>query len=522
MSRLRVDKKEPPKRIVLAIRHLINNKNKNNMPPKPSPISPHSPNGGGNGGGGGPSGGGGGGGGGDAPAVLINYRESSRERNSTLPPQQQEAKMLAESQMADNRAHLELEKSAVRLQRLTQLMAFEQASNLYYKLGGTQSLTSRINPKAILDIDMEMEGKTGAPHNFAGLTEKAQLALYQVLLKSRQSTSASFEAAVQAIAQTGKFFDMELHKDYLGDHRELQMVKFPDIWCVLSKEAQLRSLVSGFSPLGFRDAVTRALKQVAFADYHAGLVIIQKEADEEQIRTHRNAAAKKLTPHAPSPPRESQIPPKASLKAPPAAVDESDDDDVSYPRKSASLASTVPKTCPCCLKAGRNAKHHLQECIYKCCHDLCATKRPHLAVDCPQWLPSSMRDKSPPPRREQHRRDRRANDYDDDQFERAQDARLAIANRNARKANLARLEAAAYASDTDENATYDTDDPEISAARLYAHSVTVRGNSARIREEPSRASAEYAIDRAHRADLAARFGYTPPSSDYDSEADGEN
>ena len=248
------------------------------MPPKPSPISPNSPNGGGSGGGGGGGAGGlnggGGGGGGDAPAVLINYRESSRERYSTLPPPQQEAKMLAESQMADNRAHLEIEKSAVRLQRLTQLMAFEQASNLYYKLGGTQSLTSRINPKAILDIDMEMEGKTGAPHNFAGLTEKAQLALYQALLKSRQSTSASFEAAVQAIAQTGKFFDMELHKDYLGDHRELQMVHHPDIWCGLSKEAQLRSLVSGFSPPGFRDAVTRALKQAAFADYHAGLVIM--------------------------------------------------------------------------------------------------------------------------------------------------------------------------------------------------------------------------------------------------------
>ena len=133
-----------------------------------------------------------------------------------------------------------------------------------------------------------------------------------------------------------------------------------------------------------------------------------------------------------------------------------------------------------------------------------------------------MRDKSPPPRREQHRRDRRANDYEDDQFERAQDARLAIANRNARKANLARLEAAAYASDNDENATYDTDDPEVSAARLYAHSVAVRGNSARIREEPSRATADYEhdIEVEHRANLASRYCYTPPDSDYDSEADG--
>ena len=172
------------------------------------------------------------------------------------------------------------------------------------------------------------------------------------------------------------------------------------------------------------------------------------------------------------------------------------------------------------------------------------------------WLTSSLRDKSPPPRREdKHRRDRReAND--EDRFDKAQEARLAIANQNARKANLARLDA----SDSDENANYDTDDPEVSAARLYAHSTAVRGNSARIREEssrataahdpdvpvdtlywhtkrgnsastraePSRASAEYAIDRAHRADLAARFGYTPPSSeydsppssDYDSEADG--
>ena len=166
------------------------------------------------------------------------------------------------------------------------------------------------------------------------------------------------------------------------------------------------------------------------------------------------------------------------------------------------------------------------------------------------WLTSSLRDKSPPPRREdKHRRDRREA-YDDDRSDKAQEARLA--NQNARKANLARFDAADYASDSDENANYDTDDPEVSAARLYAHSTAVRGNSARIREEPSRAtadhdpdvpvdnlywhtvrgnsastreepsraSAEYAIDRAHRADLAARFGYTPPSSDYDSETDG--
>ena len=168
-----------------------------------------------------------------------------------------------------------------------------------------------------------------------------------------------------------------------------------------------------------------------------------------------------------------------------------------------------------------------------------------------------MRDKSPPSRREgQPRLERRDHDYDEERFDKAQEARLAIANQNARKANLARFDA----SDSDENANYDTDDPEVSAARLYAHSIAVRGNSARIREEPSRAtadhdpdvpvdslywhtvrgnsastreepsraSAEYAIDRAHRADLAARFGYTPPSSeydsppssDYDSEADG--
>ena len=492
------------------------------MPKAPAlNMSTHlgTPNGNSGGGTGGSGGGSNGGGGSAAPAVLIDYSLSSSERYSTLPPAQMAARMEAEETMGVNRAHLDIEKTRIRLQRLTQLTAFEQASLLYYQQGGTQSIVSAIDPKAVIDIDAEMEGRTGAAHKFASLSEKAKLALLKELLKSQQSTPASFAAAVKEIAQTRKHFEMTAHKNYMGDHRELTCVGYPQVWSGMSKDAQLRSIVSGLAPQSFQDAVIDALKLVAHGDVYAGLVIIAKEAAEEEIRTNRNAAAKKLAP------REVSTPAKASPKTPPAVTAESDDDTEPSSRISANLTAKQP-CCPNCSAAGRLGKalqHSIGQCEFKCCHGSCASKRPHLAAECVQWLPSSMRDKSPPSRREgQSRRERRDHDYDEERFDKAQEARLAVANRNARKANLARSAAAAYASDSDENATYDNDDPEISAARLYAHSIAVRGNSARIREEPSRATADYEhdIEVEHMANLASRYCYTPPDSDYDSEADG--
>ena len=522
-------------------------------------IAPHLGSPSSNGGGGSTtsaSGGGyGGGGSGVVQTVLPDYLWSSSERYAHLPPDQMAARMATEDTMQTNRAHLDIEKNRVRLQRLTQLPAFVQAYLLYYEQGGTQSLVSAIDPKAVMDIDTKMEGRTGLPHKFATLTEKAKVALLKELLKAQQSTSASFAAAVKGIAQTRKFFNMNSHENYLGDHKELTCVGHEKVWQGMSKDAQLRSVVSGLSPASFKDAVSEALRQTAHADYWAGMVIIAAEAAAEEIRENRNEAARKLQHQTLSRPQEASLTPKASPKAPPAAIDESDDDTEPSSRISANLTAKQPY-CPNCSAAGRHGKaihHSTTECEWKCCHGSCASKRPHLAAECVQWLPSSMRDKSPPSRREgQSRRERRDHDYDEERFDKAQEARLAVANRNARKANLARSAAAAYASDSDENATYDDDDPEVAAARLYAHSIAVRGNSARIREEPSRATAEhdldvpadslywhtvrgnsartreepsrakaeYEIDRAHRADLAARFGYTPPSSDYDSEADG--
>ena len=501
-------------------------------------------------------GGGDGGGSSSAPSdPTIDYSLSSAERHRSLPPALMEAKMQADIKVALERAHLDIEKTAVRLTRFTKLHDFVQASTLYYRRGGTQSTLSRIDPDAMLDIDAFMEGKTGAEHNFSLLTEKEQLALLKALLTSQQSTPASFATAVQEIAQSSRFFDMTAHRDYLGNHKKLTKVTHPEVWRGFSKDAQLRSVVSGFSPQSFKDAVIDKLKQCAHTTYWEGLAIIAQEALEEEIRTIRNAAAKKLAKsQAPSNLKEtSPMVPKAL----PDAAGDSDIDDVPSSHISANFAGRSGP-CPNCGVAGRKgtALHHpIEKCEFKCCHASCRSKHPHLAFECSMWLTSSLRDKSPPPRREEkHRRDRRDNAYDDDRFDKAQEARLAIANQNARKANLARFDAADYASDSDENANYDADDPEVSAARLYAHSIAVRGNSARIREEPSRATAdhdpdvpadslywhtvrgnsartreetsrataEYEIDRAHRADLAARFGYTPPSSDYDSEADGED
>ena len=176
--------------------------------------------------------------------------------------------------------------------------------------------------------------------------------------------------------------------------------------------------------------------------------------------------------------------------------------------------------------------HSIEDCDRRCAHTSCSHLPPHLCsadgkILCPSYfhLKSSLRDHASPTSSNPRKNiDGKTNDA-------ALEARLAAASRNARKANLARLEAAAYASgsdDANDAASDDDGESHASSGRLYAHLAAVHGRSVRNREESSRASAALHsdmhaldIDAAHRANSCSRRGYTPPDSDYDSEIDAD-
>ena len=164
-----------------------------------------------------------------------------------------------------------------------------------------------------------------------------------------------------------------------------------------------------------------------------------------------------------------------------------------------------------------------------CAHQDCSSLPPHLCshngkILCPSWITpkSSLRDRerptSPHPRKDPGGK---ANDA-------ALEDRLAVANRNAREANRALLDASYASESDDEPDAHDdkADESNASSGRMHAHLAAVHGRSVRNREESSRAAAILHSDMqvlnvaaAHAANSAYRRGCPPPDSYYNSEAD---
>ena len=290
------------------------------------------------------------------------------------------------------------------------------------------------------------------------------------------------------------------------------------------------------APASFRSSARDRIKRSVLTTFYDALAILAEEADEEDIRTSRNAAArasnKSLAVASAEPPIERDR--VAGL-----LVDEDDSDpyaepDVDHIPRRANLTSQGE--CTNCKEASRFKttvmSHTLKNCDRSCAHKSCRHLPPHLCsyngkILCPFWLDQ----KSPSRDRERPTSPHPRKDHAGTASDAALEDRLAVANRNSRKANLARLEAAAYASGSDDANDAVSDDDgasHASSGRLYAHLAAVHGRSVRDREESSRAAAVLHSDRhardidyAHRATLASRFGYTPPDSDYDSEVDAD-
>ena len=405
--------------------------------------------GGGTGGGTGSSGSGGGtgGAGSGGGGLPIDYHYSAEYRYSSLPNAERLSKTRAEEQDLAAIAHLKTEQRAPRLAKLTKprIIAWRAESIKYLKRGGRQSALSRIDPDAIHGINSHLEERFKKEMDFDSLSEKEKLDILADLFTEQKSSHAKFEADLLQISLANKAFDMDAHTEYLGDFKKLTKDIHPEFWATMSKEAQLRALISGFAPLSFQNAVIKRLRFTLHATYYDGLSLIAEEAQGEQIRTVRNIAARSVSKTSPSPaPKKPPITSDDDL--PDIDIDSSDSEaePVKSPSKVANVASRVPKPCENCLEAQRiriAANHVTADCERRCNHPSCVSTSPHLCADkgkilCHKWLPGGLaraRDHSP-----YNRRDSRS--HRDDSEDSAQEARLAAASRNARKAaNAARI-----------------------------------------------------------------------------------
>ena len=308
----------------------------------------------------------------------TDYRISALFRYAHLSPAETEAAIRAEELRFSQLAHLALEINAPRLKELskTSIFMWKAACDIYYKMGGRQSLISLIDPLAIHGFNNYLEQRYKKEMDFDDLSDKEKRDVVSAVLDDQADSLAKFEAELQQISLSATTFNIDAHTLLLAKFRAVTKNN-KKIWESMPKDSQLRALIGCFAPASFQNAARLKLKTTVHATYYDGLSILFEEATLENIRTERNAAA------------------RVHAKSAAAMLQNSTDDKADDVEKRINLATTERTPCANCITANRprgaSHSHQLAFCDRRCAHTNCSDKAPHLCAYngkllCKEWF----------------------------------------------------------------------------------------------------------------------------------------
>ena len=189
---------------------------------------------------------------------------------------------------------IEVEALLNKLQAVTkqELLRFRRWIKGYYERGGRQPIIMLITEDGKQGLSVYLEQLYRKAQEFDDLPEEDRIKLVETAFNEKITTAAQFEAAIKGISLQNSTFNYEAHTAMLGKFRSLCTKSYPDYWSSLPKESQIRYQISCMAPASFRSSARDRVKNSVISSFYDALAILAEEADEEDIRTSRNAAAR--------------------------------------------------------------------------------------------------------------------------------------------------------------------------------------------------------------------------------------